>query len=247
MGCLRWSQFDEYLNRSLSAQIAFLQVAPSAATLDDMGVGASSSGGRQDRRKAATRAKILAAAEELFDDRGYADTSIEDISESADVAVRTIYMHFPTKAAIMLAYFDRWVDAFSLEVQHRPVSEPVVESVREALLAMERAGWVDRVENEAVRIHPIAEHLDSGAPDIAGHILQRWMREMMVLVQDFRVRGDYPAGSLEPQARATAVFASWIAAMSVARQRALAEGGVTIEQVDSAGLTVLTHLVSGKL
>ena len=127
MGCLRWSQFDEYLNRSLSAQIAFLQVAPSAATLDDMGVGASSSGGRQDRRKAATRAKILAAAEELFDDRGYADTSIEDISESADVAVRTIYMHFPTKAAIMLAYFDRWVDAFSLEVQHRPVSEPVVE------------------------------------------------------------------------------------------------------------------------
>lgn len=147
----------------------------------------------------------------------------------------------------MLAYFDRWVDAFSLEVQHRPVSEPVVESVQEALLAMERAGWMDRVENDAVRIHPIAEHLDSGAPDIAGHILQRWMREMMVLAEDFRARGGYHAGSLEPQARATAVFASWIAAMSVARQRALTEGGITIEQVDSAGLTVLTHLVSGKL
>lgn len=202
---------------------------------------------RQERRKAATRAKILEAAERLFAARGYSETSIEDISESADVAVRTIYTHFPTKAAIMLAYFDSWVDAFTAEVRRRPVDERVVETVREALLAMGAAGWVDRIENEAVNVHPIAEHLDAGAPDIAGHVLQRWMRELVVLADDVRERGGYAEDDPEPQARATAVFASWFAAMSAARRRALSDGSVTIEQVDSAGLQTLAVMTSGNL
>lgn len=203
--------------------------------------------GRQERRKAATRAKILEAAEHLFDERGYADTSIEDISETADVAVRTIYTHFPTKAAIMLAYFDRWMDAFTQEIMRRPVDEPVVDTVREALEAMTAAGWVDRIENEAVKVHPIAEHLDSGAPDIAGHILQRWMGELVRLADDVRHRGDFAATSLVPHARATAIFASWFSAMSAARQRALSDGSVTIEQVDGAGLATLAVITSGDL
>lgn len=202
---------------------------------------------RQERRKAATRAKILEAAEQLFSERGYAQTSIEDISLRADVAVRTIYMHFPAKAAMMLAYFDSWVDAFSAEIRRRPLGEPVTDTVREALGAMAAAGWVDKIENEAVHVHPIAEHLEAGSPDIAGHILQRWMNEMGVIAADAQTRGDYPSGSLEPQARATAVFASWIAAMHAARRRSLTEGTVTIEQVDGAGLEVLRILTGGDL
>lgn len=207
----------------------------------------SAPAGRQERRKAATRAKILDAAEQLFAQQGYANTSIEEISELADLAVRTIYMHFPTKAAMMLAYFDAWMDAFSEAIRNRPVDEPVVVTVREALDAMAAAGWVDKIENDAVHVHPIAEHLESGSPDIAGHILQRWMNEMGILAQDAQARGDYPTGSFEPQARATAIFASWIAAMYAARQRNIAEGSVTIEQVDSAGLEVLSLITQGKL
>ena len=90
-------------------------------------------GNRQDRRKAATRAKILDAAERLFGERGYADTSIEDISNLADVAVRTIYMHFPTKAAIMLAAFDARVDVFVGAILERPVDVPVAASIGAAL------------------------------------------------------------------------------------------------------------------
>lgn len=202
---------------------------------------------RQDRRKLATRTSIVNAAERLFDERGYADTSIEDISELADVAVRTIYMHFPSKAAIMLDYFDRWMDAFSAAVRERPIGERVVETVRSALEAMIADGWVERIENEAVRVHPIAEHLDSGAPDIAGHVLQRWMRELTILTEDARARGEYSADSLEPHARATAVMASWFAAMIAARQRLQTEGGATIAQVDGAGLASLALITSGDL
>lgn len=202
---------------------------------------------RQERRKAATRAKILDAAEQLFGERGYAQTSIEDISVLADVAVRTIYMHFPTKASMMLAYFDNWVDAFSAEVRRRPLDEPVVETVRESLFAMAKEGWVDKLGSEAVHVHPIAEHLDAGSPDIAGHILQRWMNEMQVIAHDIQERGDFPQSSFEPQARATAVFAAWIAAMQVARRRALAEGGVSVDHVDGSGLEVLELITGGSL
>jgi len=189
----------------------------------------------------------LDAAEKLFGERGYEHTSIEHISELADVAVRTIYMHFPTKAAMMLAYFDSWMDAFSEALRQRPIDEPVATTVHESLAAMGAAGWVEKIENEAVHVHPIAEHLESGSPDIAGHILQRWMSEMSVLTVDAQSRGDFPVGSLTPQARATAIFSSWIAAMFVARQRSLNQLSTSIEQVDGAGIQVLSLITSGNL
>ena len=202
---------------------------------------------RQEWRKAATRAKIQQAAEALFESRGYANTSLEDISKQAEVAVRTVYMHFPSKASVMLDYFDRWVDAFSLAIRQRPVDEPVLVTVREALAAMSASGWVDRTRPEQVRVYPIIEHLDSGSPDVAGHILQRWMREVALLADDARARGDYPSGSLEPQARACAVLAAWFAAMAGTREHARRNDSVTLQEVDDAGLEVLRIMTAGHL
>ncbi|MBS1906550.1 MAG: TetR family transcriptional regulator [Actinobacteria bacterium] len=204
-------------------------------------------GTRQDRRKAATRAKILEAAERLFGERGYTQTSIEDIAELADVAVRTIYMHFPTKAAIMLAAFDAWVDVFVEAVLQRPVDEPVVETVRAALDAVEAAGWVDHPENDDTPVHPMVEHLHSGSPDVAGHVLQRWMREMDRIARDAIDRGDDEPVSLRPQARATAVFAAWIASLSATggrlQGRALPEDATG----QGVGISVLALITDGTL
>lgn len=214
------------------------------------GVASESAGGRgnrQDRRKAATRAKILTAAERLFGKKGYAETSIEDISESADVAVRTIYMHFSSKAAIMLAGFDAWVDHFVDGVLQRPVDEPIVETVAAVLEAQRAAGWDDRVEDDDNAIHPMVEHLYSGSPDIAGHVLQRWMQEIERLTRDAAERGDYPAGSLEPQARAVAVFSAWIGALSAAGGR---EHGIALPAGatgHSLGLDILRIITGGRL
>jgi len=204
-------------------------------------------GTRQERRKAATRAKILDAAERLFGERGYAETSIEDISDAADVAVRTIYTHFPSKAAIMLAAFDSWVDTFVGAVLQRPVDEPVADTVREALRSVEAAGFADHPEDHETPVHPMVSHLHEGSPDVAGHVLQRWMREMGRIAGDAIERGDYEPGSLEPQARAVAVFAAWIAALSAAggreRGRDLPAGATG----HGIGLEVLALMASGKL
>ncbi|MCB1273761.1 MAG: TetR family transcriptional regulator [Leucobacter sp.] len=203
--------------------------------------------GRQERRKAATRAKILVAADRLFGERGYAETSIEDISEAADVAVRTIYMHFSSKAAIMLAAFDSWVDAFVEYVLSRPVDEPVIETVRAALERLEATGREPHAENDDTIVHPTVSQLFSGAPDVAGHILQRWMHEMDRITRDTFERGDYPDGSLEPHARAVAIFAAWIGSLSAAASR---ERGITLPRGATGhtlGLGVLEEITSGEL
>ena len=62
---------------------------------------------RSERRKARTAAAILEAAERLFLSRGYNATTMEDLSETADVAVGSIYAHFGGKEGVYSALVDR--------------------------------------------------------------------------------------------------------------------------------------------
>lgn len=54
----------------------------------------------------------------------------------ADVAVRTIYMHFPSKAAILLDHFDRWLDALVDGILRQPIDTPIADAVETALAEM---------------------------------------------------------------------------------------------------------------
>ena len=80
------------------------------------------------------------------------------------------------------------------------VDEPVVDTVREALSAMAAAGWLDRIENEAVRVHPIAEHLDSGVlvtRDGDGHTGYNSGNECVdTAIEDYLVDGVVPDDGL---------------------------------------------------
>jgi AcrR family transcriptional regulator len=57
-------------------------------------------GTRQDRRRARTRAELLAAAKRLLASKGFHGTKIADIAAAADVGTGTFYLHFPTKDAL---------------------------------------------------------------------------------------------------------------------------------------------------
>ncbi|WP_054679512.1 TetR/AcrR family transcriptional regulator [Microbacterium sp. No. 7] len=194
--------------------------SPSGA--ERSGAGGSGAGGstRTDRRRAATRARILVAADRLFAERGYEATSVEGIADAADVAVRTIYLHFPSKAAMLLAYFDDWLDAFVAAIVARPVDEPIDRTVEAALGVMAREGWTDRRYDEMPAPYPTVEFLGGGPPEIAGHILHSWVRAQDVIAADARERGGHGVDSLVPRARAAAVFAAWVATLLVAGESA---------------------------
>lgn len=58
---------------------------------------------RRERRKLEVRERILKAAVKLFDARGYEATKVSEISDSADVAHKTFFNHFPTKQHLLQA------------------------------------------------------------------------------------------------------------------------------------------------
>ena len=59
--------------------------------------------GRQRRRRAQTRAKLVAAAGALFARQGVDNTRINEITEEADVGFGSFYNHFESKEAIVEA------------------------------------------------------------------------------------------------------------------------------------------------
>src|SRR6202048_3408817 len=58
------------------------------------------------RESSAKPNAIVLAALELFARYGYRKTSIDDIAQAAQVAKRTVYLHFENKAAVFLAILE---------------------------------------------------------------------------------------------------------------------------------------------
>ncbi len=61
---------------------------------------------RRREQAEATRKAILDAAQRLFERQGYSATSMPSIAEEAGVALKTIYVYFDTKAALVHTLWD---------------------------------------------------------------------------------------------------------------------------------------------
>lgn len=72
-------------------------------TVDAKLAGMIASDGRRERKKAQTRARIQDAALDLFASQGYRETTIAQIAARADVATRTVTLHFPAKDDLLFA------------------------------------------------------------------------------------------------------------------------------------------------
>lgn len=139
------------------------------------------SAGRRERKKRHTRARIQDAAWELFAERGYRETTIVAIADRADVATRTVTLHFPVKEDLLFAD-----DPFTPESLRRHLREPgagpdtlaiVREWMRATMLAVE------------------AE--DAEQP---GHPARAWQRRSLrarLLMDDDDLRGRARAGYRE--------------------------------------------------
>jgi AcrR family transcriptional regulator len=75
-------------------------------TTNQPGDGRAETGGRQWARADATRQALLDAAQEIFADRGYADTGIAEIVERSGISVGSLYHHYGGKAGIYLALWE---------------------------------------------------------------------------------------------------------------------------------------------
>src|SRR5271156_999597 len=79
--------------------------------------------GRRARRSAATRESLFRAALDLFALRGFAETTVEDITEAADVGKGTFFNYFPSKDHLLLAFSDMQIAKLQAAVDRVPQSD----------------------------------------------------------------------------------------------------------------------------
>lgn len=89
----------------------------------------------RERKKAAQRQKIIDASFALFDEKGYAGTSVDDIARAAEISRGTFFNYFSSKAHLALYYRKRHNDAFYDSV-HSVVPEDL--SCLESIIAVYR-------------------------------------------------------------------------------------------------------------
>lgn len=117
---------------------------------------------RRERKKQRTRLAIQDAAFALFAERGYRETTIAAIADRADVAPRTVTVHFPAKEELL---FD--AEPFSLErlvaaLDGRAPDDSALDALRAwmagTMAALDAAETSERFwERRALRAHIISD------------------------------------------------------------------------------------------
>src|SRR3984957_13080137 len=125
---------------------------------------------RQERRKRRTRQAIQRAAFELFAERGYRETTINDIAQRAEVAPRTVTVHFPAKEELLLDAEPFTFDSLSERLSARRPNESALEAVRDWM-----AATMTEVETSASELdgrfwerRALRAHIINNEPDLRG-------------------------------------------------------------------------------
>ena len=92
---------------------------------------------RRQRRSADIRERLFRAALELFAKKGFVETTVEDITEAADVGKGTFFNYFPSKDHILLAFGEMQLSKLEDAIEMvRRTDQPMPEFLRSLALRM---------------------------------------------------------------------------------------------------------------
>jgi AcrR family transcriptional regulator len=98
---------------------------------------------RRERRRAELRERLFRSALTLFASKGYAETTVEDITQAADVGKGTFFNYFPSKEHILMAFGEMQLGKLESIVDDARQSD---RSMREVLRTL-----VERMTEEPAR------------------------------------------------------------------------------------------------
>src|SRR6202162_4340202 len=98
------------------------------------GGGNFSPSNHRERRRIETRERICRAALRIFAQRGYLDTTVEDITEAADVGKGTFFNYFPAKEHVLATYGEERVATIERALEKaKSVKGPVLPILEELI------------------------------------------------------------------------------------------------------------------
>jgi AcrR family transcriptional regulator len=90
--------------------------------------------GRREEHKQRTRSALEEAAARLFEERGFAATTVRDIAAAAGVGERTFFRYFPSKEDLVLQQVRDLIPGVMARVRARPAGEAPLVALREAIV-----------------------------------------------------------------------------------------------------------------
>jgi AcrR family transcriptional regulator len=167
------------------------------------------------RRSLAAAYAIERAALALFVERGYDETTAEDIATAAGVSVRTFFRHFPTgKQGVIVLETRRTVDALRAALEARPPQEPALVALREAGRDVIRAE-IDRQHDEEAA-STVYDDIAARHPELIALMLGERHMRMESLVQPIALRMSLdPVTDMRPRLLINAFNAAWVTGWSM--------------------------------
>ena len=152
----------------------------------------AAAGGRGARRREETRARLVSAAREVMARKGIGSTSIQEITDTADVGFGSFYNHFASKEAIADAVMEEALERFGaaadrlVEVLDDP-AEVLAASVRHAVRTAatdEAWGWF------------LVRTVLARAARLRSTLGQRLARDIQIGITKRRFATDDPIGTM---------------------------------------------------
>lgn len=186
--------------------------------------------GLRERNRARTHDRIRREAQAAFAARGFDAVTVEEVAEAAEVSRSTLFRYFPTKEDLVLGSDAARLDALRAGFLDRPADEPVLTSLRHALVALADAYEGDRDELLA------RYRLIRATPALADRVFEYQSAREDALAAAIAAR--LPGDDLRPQVLAAAGMAVVRVAM---RTWLTTDSDRTLSDVAGEALDALIH------
>jgi AcrR family transcriptional regulator len=184
-------------------------------------------GSLRERKKARTRAAIREHALRLFRERGYGDTTVEQIAAAAEVSPSTFFRYFPTKEDVVLRddFDDRILEAFVRQPASLTPVAAIRTAMREAIATLTPAEWEEFRE---------AAELSVRVPEIRARSLDELSRTIDVMADALATRVGRPADDLAVRTYVGAVFGVMISVFTPETWAGVEVSERTFKRMDEA-------------
>jgi TetR/AcrR family fatty acid metabolism transcriptional regulator len=182
----------------------------------------------KERQRQEREALILQAAEEVLCEKGYHETSIEEIAARVGIAKGTVYLHFPSKEDLVMALVER---------EARQLQQAIEETIASAMTAREKLEAILRLLygklfHKQMRLFYSMYHSPEMRALIARkeQMHERWeqlYRSIGELLEEGKARGEFDAAL--PTSVMQSLFLNLISVRGY--ERLVVQEGMALEEV----------------
>jgi AcrR family transcriptional regulator len=157
-------------------------------------------GSLRERKKEATRARLVEVSSALFVDQGYAATTLEQIAEGADISVPTLLVYFESKERLALAAEYDTLGRFKAKVEDPDRSTDTL------------ALWRQQVEDGTRKVGKNLKSFFQRTQYLSDPSLGRGVLDLLTQYEDVLAAGlaaDFGTGDDDPATRLLATLLSF--------------------------------------